>query len=209
MKSALLSIFIALLLVSCTKDNTINVKETEIENTKDYKDIKVKSGLYSDIKLLGNSLGDREYLKKGEFPPDFLVNAGGENEFSLSDLRGKVVYLEFWRTKCYYCVESMPKFIENAFSIDDEDFIVITVSTDKFEGVSFNSVGDFINDFKMNEWINLYDGSTSKNSVAYHYNVPGTPQGYLIGRDGRFVQSLHPSSNSFVNAVRNELNIEL
>lgn len=209
MKSALFSILITLFLVSCTKDNTINVKDTEIENTKDYKDIKVKSGLYSDIKLLGNSIGDQEYLKKGDFPPDFLVNDGGENEFSLSDLRGKVVYIEFWRTRCYYCVAAMPKFVENAFSIKDDDFIVITVSTDKFDGVSFNSVGEFINDYKMNEWINLYDGSTSKNSVASHFNVRGTPQGYLIGRDGRYVQSLHPSSNSFEIAVRNELNLQL
>src|SRR5690606_8490507 len=105
MKSALFSILITLLLVSCTKDNTINVKETEIENTKKYKDIKVKSGLYSDIKLLGNSVKVNEYLKKGDFSPDFLVNEGGKNEFSLSNLRGKVVYLEFWRTRCHYCVE--------------------------------------------------------------------------------------------------------
>lgn len=208
MKSALFTILITLFLVSCTKDNTINVKETEIENTKEYKDIKVKSGLYSDIKLLGNSIVEGTYLKKGDFPPDFLVNDGGSNEFSLSDLRGKVVYLEFWRTRCYYCVQAMPKFVDNVFNINDEDFIVITVSTDSFDGITFNSVGDFINDYKMNEWINLYDGRSTTNSIAYHYNIPGTPQGYLIGRDGRFVQSLHPSSNSFVTAVRNELNIE-
>lgn len=205
MKSALITIFLTLFLVSCTKDNTLDVQENEIENTKDYPDIKVKSGLYSEIEILGKSLDANTRLSRGDFPPDFLVNKGGDNEFSLSDLRGKVVYIEFWRTRCHFCVEAMPSMVDSYFRINNDDFIVITVTTDKFDGVTQNTVANFINDYKMNEWINLYDGSTSKTSIANHFNIYGTPQGFLIGRDGKFVQSLHPSSNSFESAINAEL----
>lgn len=206
MKSALITIFLTLFLVSCTKDNTIDVKEKEIENTKDYPDINIESGLYSDIELLGNSQEEGTQLKNGDFPPDFLVNKGSDNEFSLSDLRGKVVYLEFWRTRCSYCVQAMPKMVDSYKRINNDDLIVITVSTDKFDGVSKNSVADFINDYDMNEWINLYDGSTTKNAIAFHFKIYGTPQGFLIGKDGKFVQNLHPSSSNFEDAINIELN---
>lgn len=206
MKSALITIFITLFLVSCTKDNTIDVQEKEIENTKEYPDINIESGLYSEIEVLGKSLDANNRLTKGDFPPDFLVNKGSDNEFSLSDLRGKVIYIEFWRTRCHYCVEAMPSMVDSYFRINNDDFIVITVSTDKFDGVSKNTVADFINDYKMNEWINLYDGVSSLNIIANHYNNYGTPQGFLIGKDGKFVQSLHPSSNNFEDAINIELN---
>jgi len=206
MKSALITIFLALFLFSCTKDNTIDVQENDIENTKDYPDINIESGLYNDIELLGKSLEEGKQLTRGEFPPDFLVNNGGENEFSLSDLRGKVVYLEFWRTGCYYCVQAMPRMVDSYKKINNDDFIVITVTTDRSFGVSKNSVAGFINDYDMNEWINLYDGGTTKDAIEYHFKIYGTPQGFLIGKDGKFVQNLHPGNSNFEDIINEELN---
>ena len=127
MKSALITIFLSMLLVSCTKDNTV-VPEEETPK-KVYEDIKIASGLYTDIRLLGKA--SESFLRPGDFPPDFLINENRENEFSLSDLRGKVVFLEFWRTGCHLCVQSIPSLVSAYNNINNDDFLVITITTDK------------------------------------------------------------------------------
>ncbi|PKL80489.1 MAG: hypothetical protein CVV25_04065 [Ignavibacteriae bacterium HGW-Ignavibacteriae-4] len=201
MKSALITIFISILLVSCTKDNTV-VPEEETPK-KVYEDIQVASGLYSNIRVLGQS--SDSYLRPGDFPPDFLINENGDNEFSLSDLRGKVVFLEFWRTGCSFCRESIPSLVSAYSIIDNDDFIVITITTDRSLNVSQSSVKDFLEKFGMDEWINIYDGNTISSSIANHYSIIGTPTSYLIGKDGKVVSSLHPKSSNFEEVINSEL----
>ncbi|MFA7327555.1 MAG: TlpA disulfide reductase family protein [Candidatus Kapaibacterium sp.] len=201
MKSALITIFISILLVSCTKDNTV-VPEEETPK-KVYEEIQVASGLYSNIRVLGQS--SDSYLKPGDFPPDFLINEKNENEFSLSDLRGKVVFLEFWRTGCHFCIESIPSLVSAYNTIDNDDFIVITITTDRSLNVSQTKVKEFLTKFSMDEWINIYDGNTLTSSIANHYNLVGTPTSYLIGKDGKIVSRPHPDNSDFIKTINNEL----
>jgi len=201
MKSALITIFLSLLLVSCTKDNTV-VPEEETPK-KVYEDINVASGLYSNIRVLGQS--SESFLRSGDFPPDFLINENSDNEFSLSDLRGKVVFLEFWRTGCHFCVESIPALVSAYNNIDNDDFIVITITTDRSLNVSQTKVKEFLEKFGMDEWINIYDGNTLSTSIANHYSIVGTPTSYLVGKDGKVVRSLHPESSDFEAIINTEL----
>lgn len=201
MKSALITIFLSILLVSCTKDNTV-VPEEEIPK-KVYEDINVASGLYSNIKVLGEP--SNSYLRPGVFPPDFLINENTDNEFSLSDLRGKVVFLEFWRTGCHFCVQSIPSLVSSYKSIDNDDFIVISITTDRSLNVSQTTVKDFLEKFGMDEWINIYDGNTLSTSIANHYSILGTPTSFLIGKDGKVVGSPHPDNSNFEETINAEL----
>lgn len=201
MKSALITIFLSLLLVSCTKDNTVVPEEQTPKKV--YEDIQVASGLYSNIRVLGQS--SNSFLRSGDFPPDFLINENSDNEFSLSDLRGKVVFLEFWRTGCHFCVESIPSLVDAYKKIENDDFIVITITTDRSLNVSQDRVKEFLEKFGMDEWINIYDGNTLSTSIANHYSILGTPTSYLIGKDGRVVSSLHPDNTNFIDIITNEL----
>ncbi|MER3330098.1 MAG: TlpA disulfide reductase family protein, partial [Candidatus Kapaibacterium sp.] len=128
-----------------------------------------------------------------------------DNEFSLSDLRGKVVFLEFWRTGCHFCVESIPSLVNSYKNIDNDDFIVITITTDRSLNVSQTKVKEFLERFGMDEWINIYDGNTLSSSIANHYSIIGTPTSYLIGKDGRVVSSLHPENSNFEKTITDEL----
>ena len=201
MKSALITIFLSMLLVSCTKDNTV-VPEEETPK-KVYEDINIASSLYTDIRLLGKA--SESFLRPGDFPPDFLINENRENEFSLSDLRGKVVFLEFWRTGCHFCVQSIPSLVSAYNNINNDDFLVITITTDKTLNVSQSKVKEFLERFGMDEWINIYDGNTLSTSIANHYSIAGTPTSYLIGKDDKVVGSLHPDNPDFELKIQNEL----
>jgi peroxiredoxin len=59
------------------------------------------------------SINDNGYLVKvGEKAPDFTINETGGKSFKLSDLRGKVVMLQFTASWCSVCRTEMP-FIES------------------------------------------------------------------------------------------------
>ena len=55
---------------------------------------------------------DNGYIVKvGDQAPDFLINEAGGRSYRLSDLRGKVVMLQFTASWCSVCRQEMP-FIE-------------------------------------------------------------------------------------------------
>ncbi len=197
MKSALITIFLSILLVSCKNEESVGIPN------KNYGSGEANSGFYTDIKVLGQSA--EKSLAIGEFFPDFLVNDGKEGEFSLSDLRGKVVFLEFWRTDCHFCVEAMPALVDNVNKIENKDFITIMVSLDFRQGNSQEKVKDFLDKFKMNDMVNIYDGRTISTSLATHASNRFTPDSYLISKEGKVVRKLHPESSDFIEVVNTEL----
>jgi len=54
---------------------------------------------------------DDYLVKTGDQAPDFMINEAGGKSYKLSDLRGKVVMLQFTASWCSVCRQEMP-FIE-------------------------------------------------------------------------------------------------
>ena len=64
--------------------------------------------------------------------PDFTLLDRNGDEISLSDYKGKVVFLNFWATTCPYCVDEMPDleaFYNN--NKDEEDFALLGINMTK------------------------------------------------------------------------------
>lgn len=200
MKSVITVALLVILMMSCKQ--TTN-PEIDNEPAKGFDEISELYGLHNNIDLLSPPAESR--LTTGDLAPDFLVRTEDNIEFSLSDLRGKVVYIEFWRTRCSYCVRAMPGMVEATNSIEDEDFVVIAVSTDATDNVSESRVSEFIDEYNMNNFVNIYDGMSVSTSIGYQYGISGTPTGLLIDREGRIVRLLHPSSATFKNSILEEL----
>jgi peroxiredoxin len=55
---------------------------------------------------------DDYIVKTGDQSPDFVINEAGGKSYKLSDLRGRVVMLQFTASWCSVCRKEMP-FIEN------------------------------------------------------------------------------------------------
>jgi len=191
---------LSLLLVSCKQSTE---PDSNDEPVKGFDKITELYGLHNNIDLISSK--SEGMLKTGDLAPDFLVKTDDNIEFSLSDLRGKVVYMEFWRTRCHFCVQAMPGMVEATNSIEDEDFVVIAVSTDATDNVSESRVSEFVDEYNMGNFVNIYDGMSVNTSIGYQYGITGTPIGFLIDKEGRVVRLLHPSSSTFKSSILEEL----
>jgi peroxiredoxin len=76
---------------------------------------------------------DNGYIvKQGDIAPDFIINEAGGKSYRLSDLKGKVVMLQFTASWCSVCRTEMP-FIEKEIwgAKSSSDLVVIGIDRDE------------------------------------------------------------------------------
>ncbi len=110
---------------------------------------------------------------------DFKVKAYSGEELSLSDLKGKVVLLDFWATWCGPCIMEMPAVKATWQKYQNANFVIVGVSLD-------SSKKAFDNYIKKEgiTWVQYFDGGGWDNKIARLYNVHSIPQTVLIDHQG-------------------------
>lgn len=78
--------------------------------------------------------------------PDFALTDLSGNPISLSSLKGKVIFVNFWATWCPPCRQEIPDFVEFYKENKDNGAAILGVSVDK----SANKVRDFVEKYKIN-----------------------------------------------------------
>ena len=112
--------------------------------------------------------------------PDFtLADLRGE-PVRLSDLRGRVVLLNFWATWCMPCRDEMPSMQRLWQTYRDRGLTVLAVSTDTG---GKKRVANFARRLELSFPILL----DSDGQVSDRYQVSGVPASFLIDRQGRIV----------------------
>ena len=72
------------------------------------------------------------YMGATRRAPSFTLKDARGQEVSLSQLKGKVVVMNFWSTSCRPCLEEMPEIADLAKILKDRsDVVVLTVSMDE------------------------------------------------------------------------------
>ena len=131
----------------------------------------------------GNSQGGRVGAIAGLAAPDFtLENLQGE-KVRLSDLRGKVVIVNFWATWCPPCRLEMPSMeaLYQTFKEDDLVLLAVNVEQDGRE-----SVDRFLQENPYSFPI-LFDEDAQ---VQNAYGVFQFPESFIIDRNGIVVKKV-------------------
>lgn len=101
------------------------------------------------------------------------------NTVRLSDLRGKVVFLNFWATWCAACVVEMPSMEKLHGRLKDKDFVMVAVNVQE----SDTQVKAFFEKMKLS-FNALLD---SNGEVATGFSINALPTTFVLDKAGRIV----------------------
>ncbi len=111
--------------------------------------------------------------------PEFTLKNVSDDNISLSDYRGKVVFINFWANWCAPCKEEMPT-IENLKQLTkDLDVVIITINVAESKEI----VENYLNENKYT-FISLLD--TDK-KVSTDYAVRSIPSTFILNKKGMVV----------------------
>ncbi|HKO82366.1 MAG TPA: TlpA disulfide reductase family protein, partial [Chitinophagaceae bacterium] len=154
-----------------------------------YKDFmtKVKTPYYADT--LKTFYAGIQRLKPGNPAPGFTLKDENGKLVSLSDFRGKVVFIDFWGIHCGPCLYeikyNVPALQEK---YKGKNIIFLNICVDADEKEWKENLG------KLNlQGINLItEGWIIKNPVCITYGVNGIPHYYLIDKEGKIADNNAP-----------------
>jgi thiol-disulfide isomerase/thioredoxin len=119
----------------------------------------------------------------GDLSPDFELEDTKGNKVSLSDLRGKVVLVNFWATWCPPCIEEMPSMERLNEVVAGDDFVMLAINTEE-NGPSI--VPAFLKKTPYTFPI-LYD---NKGVVQKRYGVFKFPESFIVNKDGTVAEKI-------------------
>lgn len=128
---------LALVITSCNQSN--NSDQLSQKPDQILEETTISEGkIDSEDKTSENSISssEDEPIEEGIYPgmkaPDFTLLDRNDQEISLSDYTGKIVFLNFWATTCPYCVDEMPD-LEKFYNThkDDSDVALLGINMTK------------------------------------------------------------------------------
>ncbi len=148
-----------------------------------------KNPRYSE--LIRKEYERRQLLAPGKPAPSFTLNDVDGNPVSLSDFKGKYVFIDFWQTLCPRSARELPHYLKLYADYKDENIAFVSISVNEDENVWREYV-------KANKNV-----GTSLRSEKYfdskeynEYQVPGLPFFVILDKEGKIIDpaAAKPSS---------------
>lgn len=122
---------------------------------------------------------DGNYVKAGEQVPEFSVELLCGKTVNISNLKGKVVLVNFWATWCPYCVQELKRFPSDIIKKygGNKNFVVICIDRKETK--------DKVQQFMKEKGYNFPVGLDVDGKIFNTFATNGIPRNYLIGKDGK------------------------
>ena len=138
-----------------------------------------KSPMIDNFKIAVNRASS---FMTGAEAPDFAQNDPDGNPIKLSELRGKVVLVDFWASWCGPCRRENPNVVRMYNKYKDQGFEILGVSLDKTKNAWLKAI-----EKDQLTWPHVSDLRGWKNEVAQLYSVTSVPATILLDREGRII----------------------
>ncbi|MGK7346350.1 MAG: peroxiredoxin family protein [Candidatus Nitrospinota bacterium M3_3B_026] len=128
----------------------------------------------------GSSVGAALAAKEDVVAPDFTLPSISGGDISLSNLRGKWVFVNFWATWCGPCVVEMPMMNKLHKKLAGKPFEMVAISIDDLPA---ERVRQFVEEMGLDFTVLL----DRDNKTSRMYGIVSIPQTYIIDPEGRIV----------------------
>lgn len=144
-------------------------------------------------------------IREGAMAPDITLPGPDGKEYSLSDLRGQVVLLDFWASWCRPCRMENPNVVKVYNQYKDQGFTIFSVSLDGIDDRTAARLGaDRVEEARertRQAWIkaieqdnltwpyHVSDLKKWQSSAAGLYGVRSIPRAFMIDREGRIANT--------------------
>jgi peroxiredoxin len=118
----------------------------------------------------------------GDMAPELTMNDVNDKPFSLSQLRGKYVLIDFWASWCGPCRAENPNVVAAFNRFKDKNFTVLGVSLDKNKQAWINA----IKEDKLT-WQHISDLKYWSSAAAGLYGFEGIPYNVLVDPQGKII----------------------
>ena len=134
------------------------------------------------LALSACSAGKGQHLRIDDPAPDFKLQDLNGNTVTLSNFRGKAVFLNFWAISCPPCVAEMPHLqaFYNEWSSNNIVMLLINLQEDAA------TVKNFVQSHSYTFPVLL----DSQHEVARKYAIQYTPTSFFIDKEGRIKLSI-------------------
>lgn len=122
---------------------------------------------------------------------------GGAAEVSLADVRGKVVYLDFWASWCGPCRKAIPLYETMYREIGTEHFEILAINLDENEQDAL----EFLEQRQITYPVLLDPAG----ATALDWGVRVMPTSFLLDREGRIVREFPGFETSHFAEIRHEI----
>ncbi len=118
------------------------------------------------------------------YTPEIIIPLLDKSQLKLSSLRGRVVLLDFFWSKCQHCRDHAPHIVELYHQYHKRGFTVLSLATDPQDKI--DDVKAFVTEMKMTYPV----GFITTEVIAYYADSRnhGVPQMVLFGPDGKMVK---------------------
>jgi peroxiredoxin len=115
----------------------------------------------------------------GKMATDFTLQSLDGESVTLSDLKGKVVLINFWATWCIPCKAEMPSMERLYRKYKDRGFTILAID--------IMEKPETIRKFAKGKNLTFPILLDTKGEVRGKYRVSGIPNSYLVNKNGRLV----------------------